>query len=282
MNLETLPFVPCNHRTPRPGRVDLIVIHTNEGQEGPNAAENLARYLQTVDPGYHVVVDENSAVRCALDNQVVWGAGGVNARAWHLCLTGYAAQTAEQWADASSRGELAIAADLTAQACRKLDVPMVRVTDTRYGGPRGICGHGDVSAFHSSSLGHTDPGPHFPWDGFLAAVTGGTTDPAPPPPAPKEDVPVWIDYGGRLSGFYISHDGKLWQRHEGNPDDARAPKRKDISAEVGFATLDASRGTHPRVAPNLDLIVGVYGTDGVYNEARWLPEASRWVPVNYT
>ncbi len=177
MNLDQLPFVPCNHRTPRSGPVDLIVVHTNEGPEQTNSAEGLAAYLQHVDPGYNVVVDVDSAIRCAQDNEVVWGAGGVNGRAWHLCLLGYSNQTLEQWDDPYSRSELVNAAQLVRQAAARLGVPMTRTADSRPGN-RGICGHVDVSRYYPASQGHTDPGEGFPWDEFLAMVadTGPTAE----------------------------------------------------------------------------------------------------------
>lgn len=177
VDLATLPFVPCNHRTPRTEQCDLIVIHTNEGPEGPTSAEGLAQYLRGVDPGYHVVVDENSAVRCCEDDHTVWGAGGVNSRAWHLCLTGWSAQSVADWHDAESTAAIEIAAELVRQAAAKFGIPVQRITDPR-GASRGICGHVDVSRYFTASMGHTDPGPAFPWAEFIDRVRGSS--PTPP------------------------------------------------------------------------------------------------------
>lgn len=180
MNLATLPWVPCQNRDPRGGPVDLLVLHTNEGPEGPTSAEGLAAYLQHAPSGagYNVTGDENSAVRCAQDSETVWGAGGVNSRAWHYCVTGWSAQSAAQWDDASSRAALVLAASLLREAAQLLGVPMVRITDPRPGN-RGICGHDDVSRYYPASGGHTDPGDGFPWDRFVAMV-------ANPGPTPEQ------------------------------------------------------------------------------------------------
>lgn len=175
--LDGLPRVLCSHRAARTARVDLIVIHTNEGPEGPASAENVARWLQRPDvtPGYHVVGDENSRVVGCEANQRCNGAGGVNDRAWHYCVTGYAAQSLEQWNDASSRAALVLAAATCREVGPLLGVPLRRITDPR--GSRGICGHADVSRYHRESDGHYDPGPHFPWETFMAMVTNGQPSP---------------------------------------------------------------------------------------------------------
>lgn len=177
LEFASLPFIPCQHRTPRQS-TDLIVIHTNEGPEGVNSAEDLAHYLETTKngAGYNLIIDENSAVLTAGLHEAVWGAGGVNSRAFHICDTGYAAQDITQWDDEESRATIANTRDLLRQVAPLLDVPIRRVTDTRPGAPKGVCGHGDVSRYHPESMGHTDPGPNYPWARVL-----GTPESAPTP-----------------------------------------------------------------------------------------------------
>ncbi len=63
-------------------------------------------------------------------------------------------------------------ADLVHQIAFALGLPLTRVLDTRTG--RGVCGHADVSRYYPASMGHTDPGPAFPWVRILEAP------PAPP------------------------------------------------------------------------------------------------------
>lgn len=164
----------CGYRYPRPAKCVLVVVHTNEGPEGPSSAENLAQYLHgltaSTAPGYHRTVDENSAVVTAHDDESVNGAGGVNGRAFHVCITGYAAQTPADWHDASSSAALRIAAAEVRAACERFGIPTAHITDPRTG--TGICGHADVSRYYPASLGHTDPGDGFPWDEFMALVAG--------------------------------------------------------------------------------------------------------------
>ena len=214
MNLDDLPVVLCNHRTRRTGGVDLIVIHTNEGPEQTNSAEGLASYLQRADPGYNVVVDVDSAIRVAYDNETVWGAGGVNSRAWHLCLLGYSNQSSADWGDPYSRAELVNAAQLVRQAAIRFGVPMQRVTDTRPSAPRGICGHVDVSRYHPESQGHTDPGVGFPWDAFMAMVTNGAAIPPSVPVVDQEVVAVYAEFKGQTHRFFKNTDtgqvGHVW------------------------------------------------------------------------
>lgn len=194
MDLNALPFVPCNHRTPRAGRCDLIVVHTNEGPPGPSTAEGLASYLQHVDPGYNVVIDENSAVMTAHLNEVVWGAGGVNGRAVHFCVTGRAAQTTADWDAPSERAAVGILADLVLQASNALSIPFQRITDSRSPN-RGVCGHGDVSRYFPASMGHTDPGPNFPWDRIFS----------PHPLPAQEDEVFRIIKGDKTNDLWLTN-----------------------------------------------------------------------------
>lgn len=170
-----MQFIPCSHRRPRTAAVSLIVIHTNEGPEGPSSAEGLAYYLARPDivPGYHYVVDENSVVQCAQLNERVNGAGGVNDKSVHICITGYAAQTSAQWNDPASRAARENAEGIARQVAKLMGVPWVQISDPRT--QHGICGHVDVSRYYPESLGHSDPGPNFPWSDFLAG-----SDPQPP------------------------------------------------------------------------------------------------------
>jgi len=142
-------------------------------------AEGLAGYTAGAHPpdypAYHVVIDCDSGIRTARDNERVNGAGGVAEIALHLCFYGSAGQSSEQWHDPYSKAELVLGAALTREWCGLYGLPVVRVSPTP--GARGICGHVDVSAIYASSQGHTDPGPGFPWAEFLAMVANAGPTP---------------------------------------------------------------------------------------------------------
>lgn len=225
-----MQFIPCSHQRPRTSHVELIVIHTNEGPEGPNSAEGLAQYLARPDvvPGYHFVVDENSVVQCAQTNMRVNGAGGVNDKSVHICITGYAAQSAAQWDDPASRGALALAEDLARTQAKQLGVPWVRIDDPR--SEWGICGHADVSRYFDASMGHTDPGANFPWDSFLA----GNFPPAPSLPDSLEGMTEFFWRDPKTTTIY---------HFAGNSNHALTPGNKAL------ITLAAARETEPGSNP---------------------------------
>ena len=109
----------------------------------------------------------------------------------------------------------------------------------------------------------------------------GVGAPTPPPTAivPQEDT-VFINYLGQLHGFYVSADKNLWQRFEGADG---AVLSVNISAVARFTphNIDGSRPIQVAVAPNLDLVVGAYGLEGVYNEARWSITRGVWTPRTF-
>src|SRR5678815_5844927 len=157
-----------------------VVFHTNEGPETLGGAASLARFLQSIQGGYHYIVDNKTAVRVANDNQEVWGATGMNSAGLHICFIGYAGQDAQGWADPYSQAELKIAAPIVRDWCQKYGLEMKHLVDEEIRNPngRGICGHGDVSRAKNIPGGHTDPGPNFPWTQAINLINN---KPAPAP-----------------------------------------------------------------------------------------------------
>lgn len=173
-DIDEIERIFCSRHRPRRGNVEILVVHTNEGREGKESAEALARYLARPDvvPGYHLICDENSSVLGAPFSHRTNGAGGVWDRAIHLCFTGFANQSYAQWNDPASTAAWGLqGADVARQVCERFGLPMRKISDPRPGN-RGICGHGDVSRYYIESQGHYDPGPHFPWPEFIATVIG--------------------------------------------------------------------------------------------------------------
>lgn len=178
---ENWPRVQARHysKTPAGTRrtVRVIVIHAMEAPEGPQTAENVARWFaqqpaDTKNPSsVHINVDSDSIVQSVLDNDMAYGAAGANPVAIHVELAGYARQTLREWMDPYGIQLLNRAADAVAQYCLKYEIPPARLTDTGLASPlaRGIVGHDQVTRVFKRST-HTDPGPSFPWSYFVAAV----------------------------------------------------------------------------------------------------------------
>ncbi len=169
-----MQFIPAKNFTPAVGRdINHVIIHTMEAPEGANTAESVSRWAAgptAPKASWHYAVDANSVVQCVLEKDVAWAAPGANHDGIQVELAGRAGQTAAQWADADSKATLALAALLTADVCKRHDIPAVRLTVAdMIAGRRGITGHHTVSlAFKGSS--HWDPGPAFPWDAFIGMV----------------------------------------------------------------------------------------------------------------
>lgn len=180
-DIGAYPFVQAKWFTHVEGerRVRVVVIHDMEAPENATTAENVAKYFQNPGnnpdgtpkkPSAHLCIDNDSTVRCVHDNDVANAAPGCNADGIQLELAGYARQTREQWLDSYSRAVLELAADATAQYCRKYGIPITHLSNAELqAGAKGIVGHYQVSqVYHKSD--HADPGPGFPWDVFLASV----------------------------------------------------------------------------------------------------------------
>lgn len=169
------PLVLAKHvGAKRKGAIRLLVIHTPEWAELADGAEKVAEYFASMPDNRvasaHILVDNNSVVRCVPDDVVAFAAPGTNNDGVHIELVGRANQTTEQWNDVFSLGVLALGADTVAQYCLEYDIPRVRLTDDELGtGFRGIVGHDQVSRVYKKS-DHTDPGEFFPWSSFLQQV----------------------------------------------------------------------------------------------------------------
>lgn len=188
MSNVPLPLKP--RVTPHPDRANgrlsaprVIVVHTTEGGEGLNSAEGLAGFCAgpkspifnkqgertgTNVAAYHWVCDADSVIPLAPEDVIANHAAGSNRFAIGVCLTGRAGQSAEEWADAMSAPTVELAARLAGERALALGIPIRRLSsDQLKAGESGICGHINVNeAFDQTD--HTDPGPDFPWERFLA------------------------------------------------------------------------------------------------------------------
>lgn len=160
----------------RPAVPRVIVIHTTEGHEHFQAAEDGAAYNQRRTDGTsaHYFVDPDSIVHCVRTRDQAHTARRQGNRIgiqYELC--GRAGQTDAQWNDANSTAILQRAAKQAARDARKYGIPVVKLTPKQLrDGGRGFVGHVDCTyAFPEDNGDHTDPGPRFPWAEFLALVT---------------------------------------------------------------------------------------------------------------
>lgn len=173
---------PRAYGTGRDGKgVRLSVVHYTAGSENTSSAENGNAYdaVRTDGTSCHVFHDPDSSVQEVLRKDRANSAlhkGNRLGIQHELCGT---AQTRAQWLDANSDAILWRAARAVAKDCvdyglepRRLSVSEVRRAWYEYpNGPRGICGHVDITnAFPEDGGTHTDPGTGFPWDVFLERV----------------------------------------------------------------------------------------------------------------
>lgn len=154
--------------------VTHVVIHDMEYDESLKAAEDVAKYFQTMPDerkaSAHICVDADSIVQCVPDNDIAYAAPGLNSTGIQIELAGYARQTRAQWLDDYGRRLLDRAAGAVAQYCVKFAIPPLHLTDQQLFDKReGIVGHDQVSRVYKQS-NHTDPGPNFPWDYLMERV----------------------------------------------------------------------------------------------------------------
>lgn len=168
----------------RPAVPRVIVIHTTEGHEHFQAAEDGAAYNQRRTDGTsaHYFVDPDSVVHCVRTRDQAHCArrnGNRIGIQYELC--GRASQTDAQWDDANSAAIIRRAAVQAARDARKYGIPVVKLTPAQLrDGGRGFVGHVDCTyAFPEDNGDHTDPGPRFPWPEFLALVNEHLEDDMP-------------------------------------------------------------------------------------------------------
>ena len=176
LDLTKITFIQAKDFTPGPrskGPIRVIVMHDMEAPEKGDTAENVARWFSGgTGSSAHYCVDNDSVVQCVRDSDIAWHAPGANSTGIGIELAGYAKQGRGDWLDAFSKQMLDTqAAPLVAALCKKYAIPAVWLTPAQVAaGARGICGHVDVTRAYPGKGTHTDPGPGFPRDYFVAAV----------------------------------------------------------------------------------------------------------------
>jgi len=161
--------------------VRLSVIHYTAGSESRSSAENGAAYDKTRTDGTscHVFHDPDSSVQEVLRadrSNSAFSKGNRLGIHHESCGT---AQTRAQWLDEASDAILWRAARAVAKDCVDFGLEPRRLSDSEVrrpwyefpNGPRGICGHDNITrAIPEDGGTHLDPGTGFPWDIFIARV----------------------------------------------------------------------------------------------------------------
>lgn len=154
-------------------KVRALVIHTAEGGELPNSAENVANYFATTtrSASAHVTFDANSCAGSVDFADTAFAAKGISADGIHFEHAGRARQTAADWADPYSQRMLTRSAIGAAWVIKEFGLRPVYMTDAelRGGKATGITLHSQASKVWPSN-GHWDPGPHFPAGQYLALI----------------------------------------------------------------------------------------------------------------
>jgi hypothetical protein len=161
-----------------------VVIHDMEAHETPTTAEATAQYFHTGAGGRsvssHYTADLDSVVQCVLLQDVAWTVGNRagNYRGINWELSGFAAQTREQWLDPFGVAMFDQIAPIIRSDAARYHIPLERrsIAELKAYKP-GVTSHNDLRlAFGVTD--HTDPGPNFPWD-YLMALLNGEDDNMP-------------------------------------------------------------------------------------------------------
>lgn len=156
-------------------RVDLVVLHSMESAEKPGTARRVAEWFageKAPRASAHYTVDADEVWQCVRDEDIAWGAPGANHNGIQIEHAGLASQNTTQWADDFSCAMLGRSVELCAAICRRWNIPAVMLGASQLiERQRGITTHAAVTrAWPHLGHGHTDPGPHFPMEHYVARV----------------------------------------------------------------------------------------------------------------
>lgn len=149
------------NQSPRNGaKPRLMVLHSTEGSNIPNSANDLAAVVGWFDnpaaqASSHVITDaDGNSARCVADAEKAWSCVGFNSWSLNIEQIGFASQG--KWADA----ELAETARWIAHWSLKHSIPIQRgaVIGTQITTP-GVVTHEQLGAVGG---GHHDPGDAYP------------------------------------------------------------------------------------------------------------------------
>lgn len=162
-----------NYHAGRIKKVRLIVVHSTEGNETEGSAWGVAQWFagaSAPQASAHYIVDDKEVVQGVKNADTAWAAPGANADGLQIEHVGRAAQSRGDWTDVYSRAVLSNSAKLAAGLAKQFGIPVKHLSNTALAaGLSGFVGHAQVTEVYKQS-DHTDPGPGFPWDVYLAMV----------------------------------------------------------------------------------------------------------------
>lgn len=145
-----------------------IVMHATQG----GTSQSVASYFTTMRSGgsTQLVVDDFDCYRCLRDDEIPWGAPGLNYRGFHIEQCGYSEWKKIMWSK-THRKTLMRAAYKTALHCKRYDVPIrfVKAPGLKKG-LKGITTHAECTKAFGGD--HTDPGVGWPRLLFMGMVRG--------------------------------------------------------------------------------------------------------------
>lgn len=189
-----------NNQSRNGTKIDLFLLHTQEGGSTKDGADNLARWLGNPanKVSYHYTVsqdpvDQGVTVVDVVDTDLAaWSVLSANNRSINLCFAGSSVKwSIDQW----MRNSKAIdaAAWLAVQDCKKYGIPTTVIAPPYNAGRAGISDHAYVTKVLKDGT-HSDVGPNFPWPYFASKVAEyahGKPAPVPPPkPQPPKPDPI--------------------------------------------------------------------------------------------
>lgn len=171
MRVSGVPFIQGRNSNGSSAKYAIAIHNTSN----PTAtADDEASYAQRRGDGVgsHFYADAVKVIQSNDTDRIVGhaGSGNGNRNAIAVEITGANAWTRQQWLDRVDWAELGA---VLAQVCRAHGIPVQRRTVAEMqANPkvRGFYGHDDMRRAWGGTT-HTDPGPNFPWDHLLAAVS---------------------------------------------------------------------------------------------------------------
>lgn len=224
-------FIPANasHQGGANGRITRVVIHATVSPCRTGGARGNARYFQSATAGgaAHYVVDPAEIIGCVDEDRVAHHAPP-NTGSIGVELCDPQAGDGDRWNDQPHTLMLARAAALVADICTRHTLPVQWLTPTQLlAGDAGITSHRNV-ALAWRKTDHTDPGPDFPTDLFIAAVGGhaGAT------PSTNDEELTVANIDAILTAIQVSEDRIIGEIHKVS--DEKSPIIQEVRKVPGW------------------------------------------------